>query len=206
MTRSASAPTRLPEPDLKLRVAASAGPAPVRTSPAASQSQAIAIGDKRGIGKRLRPRTIDEDQYQSGERVLYWSWRKFASRRPRAEKRNEGDPPKVNSIGPIHGMFNSASDLAEVRRLIEGTGADDNMVLATRSLADGDRLGDADANVCMCIAYGPARCRPIGGSAWTQRDQGEGVRQTVEPRPICRPRLAFERFCRRRAGGSLPRG
>jgi nitrogenase molybdenum-iron protein alpha/beta subunit len=84
----------------------------------------------------------------------------------------------VNIIGTIHGMFNSASNVAEVRRLIEEIGAGVNLFFPMGSqLADTDRLSDADANVCMCIAYEFTRIRAISGSAWAHQNQGEGVTQ-----------------------------
>ena len=114
--------------------------------------------------KRFLPRTIDEDQWQSADRAIVWLWKEYGVKKNR---RAQAAGPRRQAASQyyradLRHLQHAVRSCRNSRRLIEGIGADVNMVFPLGShLADIPKLINADVNVCMYREFGRMLCEAL---------------------------------------------
>ena len=94
--------------------------------------------------------SLGENEWQGRNRSLQWLHEQFDDKKPVTI-----EPGTVSIIGPTYGCFNSASDLAELKRLIEGVGGIIRHVYPFESsLNDIADLKNSDVIVLMYHEFG----------------------------------------------------
>ena len=121
--------------------------------------------DVRGSALFFDSHALDDDDWKARDRALLFLWEQRDHFVRPADAPNPTKPqrPSVNIIGPTYGNFNSYSDLAEIKRLVAGIGANLNLVYPFEASSyDTPHLRDADATIVMYQEYGKSLAREIG--------------------------------------------
>ena len=103
---------------------------------------------------------------------MNWLWTEYRPKKriPERKPRADGEKPRVNIIGPHLRHLQQPSDLAEIRRLIEGIGAEVNMVFPLGShLADVRGLRTRMSTSAFTASSGDCSARRLSGPTCRRR-------------------------------------
>ena len=147
---------------------------------------------------RFLPRTIDEDQWQSADRAIYWLWSEFGAKKAKSRKapaRAEGAKPQRQH----HRARSTAPSTCRPTWPRSGAWSRASAARSTSSsrwaahIEDMPKLADADVNVCMYREFGRKLCEeldkpylqaPIGLFATTNFLRKLGELTGVDPEPF----------------------
>jgi 3,8-divinyl chlorophyllide a/chlorophyllide a reductase subunit Z len=102
--------------------------------------------------------SLGENEWQGRDRALTWLYDEFGDDMPTAV-----EPGTVSIIGPTYGCFNSPSDLAEVKRLVEGAGGTIRTVFPWESsLQDIAALKNSDVIIQLYHEFGGSLASRLG--------------------------------------------
>ena len=121
--------------------------------------------DVKGSPLFFNAQSLDDDEWMARDRSLLFLWqnRDHFVRPESAGPVPACTRPSVNIVGPTYGCFNSYSDLAEIKRIVAGIGADINVVYPFEASSyDTSRLSDARATIVMYQEFGKSLAREVG--------------------------------------------
>jgi len=104
--------------------------------------------------------SLTEDEHTGRDRTLQWLWENYGAAQA-------GDvevvPGLVNIIGATYGNFNQPSDIAEVKRLVEGAGGTVNVIFPEGTLLSNIAdLAKAQVNIVMYKEFGHTLADTLG--------------------------------------------
>jgi chlorophyllide a reductase subunit Z len=124
--------------------------------------------DVKGSPLFFNAQSLDDDEWHARDRALLFLWQNrehFV--RPSDVPRKKPAGKSVNIIGPTYGCFNSYSDIAELKRLLAGMGAQINLIYPFEAHSyDTPALADATATIVMYKEFGKSLARELGQPAF----------------------------------------
>jgi len=102
-------------------------------------------------------KSLSENEWEARDRALLWCYENYDDKRP-----VEIEPGTVSIVGPTYGCFNSAADLAEIKRLVKGAGGKIKTVFPYEaSLEQISALKNSEVIVVMYEEFGKALAKVL---------------------------------------------